>query len=161
MGVHDQWSINEAGERLVKPRACHDASFPTPSGYSVNLDHESDLLEPCIYEQCLRRILHGIHRKRLEYPSEIIYLAKYDFDAAYRRVRVCPECAIKTMIIIGSRTYLLNKLPFGVQSGPSEYSSISEGIFDLANDLLDDPTWDPEEVYPPLKSELSDKIYQT
>lgn len=39
MGVHDQWTINEEGERFMKPRACHDASFPTPSGYSVNLDH--------------------------------------------------------------------------------------------------------------------------
>ena len=69
MGVHDQWSINEAGERIVKPRAYDDASFPTPSGYSVNLDHESELLEPCIYGQCLRRVLHDIHKKRLSHPS--------------------------------------------------------------------------------------------
>ena len=48
MGVHDQWTVNEEGERFMKPRACHDASFPTPSGYSVNLDHDSDLLSPCI-----------------------------------------------------------------------------------------------------------------
>ena len=61
------------------------------------------------------------------------------------------------MIIIGSLAYLLNRLPFGVESGPSEYSSISEGMFDLTNDLLDHPTWDPEKVYSPLKHELSDK----
>ena len=81
MGVHDQWSINEAGERIVKPRACDDTSFPTPSGYSVNIDHESELLESCIYGQCLRRVLHDIYRKRLTNPSKIIYIIKYDFDA--------------------------------------------------------------------------------
>lgn len=43
MGVHKQYTINELGERIMKQRACHDASFPIPSGYSVNLDHDSDL----------------------------------------------------------------------------------------------------------------------
>ena len=70
---------------------------------------------------------------------------------------MCPEHAIKTMIIIGSLAYLLTRPPFGVESGPSEYSSISEGIFHLANALLDDPTWDPYGVHSPLKEELSDK----
>lgn len=34
MGVQDQHSINEKGERIPKPRVTHDASFPNPSGYS-------------------------------------------------------------------------------------------------------------------------------
>ena len=157
MGVHDQWSINESGERIVKPRACHDASFPTPSGYSVNLDHDSDLLSPCIYGQCLRRVLHDIHIKRLKYPQTIIYLIKYDFDAAYRRVHVCPAHAVKTMIIIGSKAYILNRLPFGVESGPSKYSAVSEGIFDLANDLLEDQSWDHNKLFSPLQSDFSEK----
>ena len=157
MGVHDQWTINEEGERFLKPRACHDASFPTPSGYSVNLDHNFDLLSPCIYGQCLQRCLYSIHKMRITYPLVSIYLTKYDFDAAYRRVHVCPVHAVKTMIVIGELAYLLSRLPFGVECGPSEYSSISEGIFDLANDLLDDPKWDPEIDHSPLKSELSVK----
>ena len=157
MGVHDQWTVNEEGERFMKPRACNDASFPTPSGYSVNLDHDSDLLSPCIYGQCLRRCLHSIHKMRLKHPLEAIYLTKYDFDAAYRRVHVYPAHAVKTIIVTNDMAYLLSRLPFGVQCGPSEYSFISEGIFDLANDLLGDPTWDPNSLYSPLKSELSTK----
>ena len=90
-------------------------------------------------------------------PETTIYLTKYDFDAAYRRVYVCPAHAVKTMIVINKRAYLFNRLPFGVEAGPSEYSTISEGIFDLANDLLDDPTWDPEIDHSPLKDELSTK----
>ena len=133
MGMHDQWSINEAGERIVNPRACHGASFPTPSGYSVNLDHGSDLLSPYIYGQCLRRVLYDLHVKRLNHPQVIIYTIKYDFDAAYRRVHVCPAHAVKTMIIIGSLAYLLIRLPFGVESGPSKYSAVSDGISDLTN----------------------------
>ena len=159
MGVHEQWSINEAGERIVKPRACHDASFPTPSGYSVNLDHESELLDSCIYGQCLRRVLHDIHKKMLSHPETIIYVIKYDFDAAYRRVHVCPEHAIKTMIIIGSLAYLLNRLPIGVESGPSEYSSISEGIFDLANDMI--PHGTRKKCIHPYGTNYRTKIYRT
>ena len=141
----------------MKPRAYHDASFPTPSDYSVNLDHDSDLLSPCIYGQCIRRVLHDIHIKRYTHPSVVIYIVKYDFDAVYRRVHVCPAHAVKTMIIIGQLAYLLNRLPFGVESGLSKYSAISEGTFDLANDLLDDNTWNPEEIHSPLINELAEK----
>ena len=157
MGVHEQYTINELGERIMKQRACHDASFPTPSGYSVNLDHNSDLLSPCIYGQCLRRCLHSIHIMRSTHENTVIYIIKYDFDAAYRRVHVCPAHAVKTMILVGSLVYLLSRLPFGVEAGPSKYSAISEGIFDLGNDLLDDPSWDPDKVYSPVQNKLPAK----
>lgn len=40
-------------------------------------------------------------------------------------------------------------MPFGVQSGPSRYSDISVSIFDLANDITLDSTWDPTELHSP------------
>ena len=64
MGMSEQFSINEKGEKIMKPRPCHDASFPAPSGYSVNNDHDLELLSACQYGQCLRRVIHSIHRIR-------------------------------------------------------------------------------------------------
>ena len=36
LGIADQFSINDRGERIFKQRVTHDASFPAPSGISVN-----------------------------------------------------------------------------------------------------------------------------
>lgn len=94
---------------------------------------------------------------RWTHKEKTIYIIKYDFDAAYRRVQVCPAHAVKTMIVIGALAYLLSRLPFWVEVGPSKYSAISEGIFDLANDLLEDKSWNPAEVRSPLQHKLPQK----
>ena len=143
LGVAEQFTISAEGEKYKKYRPCHDASFLSESGTSVNLEHDSTQLTICIYGRCLHRVIHSIHRARLEYPTTVILLFKYDFDATYRRLHVLPEQAVKTLIVVGLLAYILARLPFGVMSGPSRYSDISESIFDLANDITMDPTWDP------------------
>ena len=154
VGVHDQWTNNEKGERVSKKRTCHDASFPAPSGYSVNLDHDSQLLNACLYGFCLRRVIHTIHRQRLAFPMTEIYLFKYDFEAAYRRMHVSPPHAVLTVIIFKLLAYILTRLPFGTECGPSKYSDFSEAVFDTANDVISDPTWDPDTLHSPIKSLL-------
>ena len=154
LGVAEQMTISAAGETIKKYRPCHDASFPSESGTSVNLEHDADKLTVCIYGRCLHRIIHSLHRTRLEHPDKVILLFKYDFDAAYRRLHVVPDQAVKTIIVIGLMAYILARLPFGVLSGPSRYSDISEGIFDLANDIIMDPTWDPTTLHSPHYTKL-------
>ena len=156
IGVADQYSINEKGERIPKPRPTHDASFPTPSGYSVNHDHDLDLLTKCFYGQCLRRLIHAIHRARLSFPTHIIYLVKYDLEAAYRRIHVYAPHAVTTITIIKKMAYVLTRLPFGTACGPSRYSDVSEAIFDSANDLLEDSTWEPTKFSPPIANKFDD-----
>ena len=151
VGVHDQWTINEQGERIPKKRTCHDASFPGPSGYSVNLDHDEQLLTACLYGYCLKRVIHTIHRQRRSFPETAIYLFKYDFEAAYRRMHVTPKHAVLTIIIFKALAYILTRLPFGTKCGPSKYSDFSEAVFDTANDVINDPTWDPDSLHSPIK----------
>ena len=62
--VAEQFTISAAGERYKKCRPCNDASFPSESGTSVNLEHDSTQLTPCIYGRCLHRAIHSIHRAR-------------------------------------------------------------------------------------------------
>ena len=150
IGVADQFSINERGERVPKPRPTHDASFPSPSGYSVNYDYDLELLTECFYGQCLRRLIHATHRARLAFPETTIFLVKYGLEAAYRRIHVFPSHAATTITIIEKLAYLMTRLPFGTACGPNRYSDISESIFDSSNDLLQDQTLDPTTLYSPV-----------
>ena len=38
-------------------------------------------------------------------------------------------------------------------NGPSDYSIVSETIFDLTNDILRDETWNPDEIHSPLQTQ--------
>ena len=154
MGMSEQFTINEKGQRVPKPRPCHDASFPMESGYSVNDDHDLALLSPCQYGQCLRRVVHAILQMRFENEGKIMYVIKYDFEAAYRRLHVYPPHAVLTIIVVNKLAYLLTRLPFGATCGPSRYSEISEPLFDTANDLIEDESWDPDD----LKSSHQNKL---
>ena len=49
LGVAEQFTISAEGETYKKYRPCHDASFPSESGTSVNLEHDSTQLTICIY----------------------------------------------------------------------------------------------------------------
>jgi len=142
LGIAEQFTIDENGCRIPKKRVTHDASFPAPSGISVNNKVIDALLQECIYGQCLRRILHGIHAIRVRHTTKRILMTKYDMDAAYRRLHSIPRHALKCVTIIGKIAYIPLRLPFGVAPGPSLYSTISECIYDLVNDLLNETTWD-------------------
>lgn len=61
LGVAEQYTISAEGEKYKKYRPCHDASFPSESGTSVNLEHDPTQLNTYIYGRCLHRIVHSIH----------------------------------------------------------------------------------------------------
>ena len=151
IGVAQQQSINEKGKRYTKFRTTHDASFPPPSEQSINDRLIKTTLYPCYYGHCLIRILHLIHRMRLEHPTIRILITKLDLDAAYRRIHVVARMASLAITIIKRIAYILLRLPFGVANGPSDFSLISEPIFDLTNDILRDETWDPTDIHSPLQ----------
>ena len=155
LGVATQSTIDEFGNRIPKKRVTHDASFPTPSGNSVNNAVQDELLQSCIYGQCLRRILHGIHKIRLINKNKKIYMSKYDMDAAYRRLHSIIPHALKCVTVVEKIAYVPLRLPFGVSPGPSLYSTISECVFDLTNDLINDKSWNREELYSPYQPKLA------
>jgi len=159
LGVADQFSIDELGKRIQKQRVTHDASFPSPSGDSVNNRTIEALLQQCIYGQCLRRVIHSVHRLREAFPKTRIVMSKYDLDAAYRWLHVLPEQTIQYVTVIDKMGYIPLRLPFGVAAGPSIYSTVSETIFDLTNDILQDKSWNREAINSPIKSKLSKPMF--
>ena len=160
VGVHTQHTIDENGNRKIKRRTTHDASFPPPSSLSVNDRMDRDMLNECFYGHCLLRVLHKIQRMRIRHPKLRILLLKIDLDAAYRRLHVKAAMALLTITIINEIAYILLRLPFGVANGPNDYSIISEPIFDLTNDILGDDTFDPNTIHSPIQSKL-EKLDET
>ena len=154
LGIAHQFSVNESGERIPKQRVTHDATFATPSGDSVNNRTLDELLLPCIYGQSLRRILHSLLEMSQSHPKTKIYMSKYDLDAAYRRLHVNPKHNLQCTTIIDKIAYIPLRLPFGVAAGPSIYSTMSETIFDLTNDLLNDKTWNINDLNSPIIDKL-------
>ena len=47
------------------------------------------------------------------------------------------------------------RLPFGTTPTPAEYTAISEAAIDLGNDLLQDQSWDTDDLKLPHRSSLS------
>ena len=154
VGVAQQFTIDNDGERIIKRRTTHDASFPPPSNKSINQRMLRDLLEPCYYGHCLLRILHSIHKMRFIHPTIRIFLIKLDLDAAYRRLHVVAEMAVLAITIIKKIAYILLRLPFGVANGPNDFSLVSEPIIDLTNDILHDDTFDPNKTHSPLNEKF-------
>ena len=144
IGVHPQWSIDKVGNRKLKRRIAHNCSFKPPSGHLINNDIDANLLDECIYGQCIRRVLHRIHAMRLGHKKSRILMSKVYLDAAYRRLHVHPRWAVTLCSIVDKIAYILLRVPFGVSAGPSRFSTVSEAFFDLIYDLLPDESWNPE-----------------
>ena len=157
LGIAKQLTIDEFGNRTPKKRVTHDASFLPPSGTSINNSVQEELLQDCIYGQCIRRILHGIHNIRLIHKDKKIFMSKYDMDAAYRRLHSIPAHALKCVTVVDRIAYIPLRLPFGVSPGPSLYSTISECVFDLANDLINDTSWNRSTLNSPYQPKLAER----
>ena len=83
LGIINQWTINKENERILKSRVAHDCTFPGPSGLSINIRIDKELLEPCMYGQALNRYMHSMHYIRFRHPNKIILQSKTDLDAAF------------------------------------------------------------------------------
>ena len=149
IGCVVQHTIDGKGNRIIKRRVTHDATFEPPSSHSINNDTLEELLDPCIYGTCIRRITHAIHDMRFHHPDVWIFISKTDLDSWYRRLHVVALLAIKAITIVKNMAFILTRLPFGVAAGPAMSSQVSEATFDLTNDILEDPSWDPHALHSP------------
>ena len=82
-------------------------------------------------------------------------MSKIDLDAAYCRIHTEPSSAVTSVSILEGIAYIETRLPFGAAAGPSIFSTVSEAIFDLVNDLLSDETWNPTTLHAPEKTTFS------
>ena len=165
LGLQTQQTIDEAGRSIPKKRLTHDLSHNREKGCSVNQRIDISSMPRATYGHTLSRFLHFIHHLRWSFPNEQILCNKIDIEKAYRRLHASAKAAAKCIAIwhpdeakrpedgIG---VLLSRLPFGSSPAPPGFCTISEAVFDLADDLLNCPLWDPEELPSPQADLLHD-----
>jgi hypothetical protein len=118
-GVVKQFSLQEDGSRILKRRLTQDLSFPlTFRDASINNRIDMDAYTEMIYGWCLTRIIHFIVALRLAYPLLPIFIVKYDYSDAYRRIAHAPSAAAQSIIIFAGVAYIALRLTFGGSLNP-------------------------------------------
>jgi hypothetical protein len=102
-----------------------------------------------IFGWCLPRIIHFIVALRARYPGVRIFIAKYDFSDAYRRVAHSASAASQSIIVLASVAFLALRLSFGGAPNPPTWCSFSEMVTDLSNEIPLCDDWDPSTLHNP------------
>jgi hypothetical protein len=104
-----------------------------------------------VYGWCLGRIIHFIVALRLSYPSTRIFISKYDYSDAYRRIHHSSTAAVQSIIVLAGIAYIALRLMFGGSPNPPTWFSFSKMVTDLANEILLCSEWDPHSLHSPAQ----------
>jgi hypothetical protein len=149
-GIVTQYALTASGARQLKERLTHDLTYSlTEEGISVNDRIDMSQYTEMIYGWCLLRIIHFVVALRLRHPRKRIFLAKYDFSDAYRRVAHSASAAIQSIIIFAGIAFLALRLTFGGAPNPPTWCCFSEMVADLSNEIPLCHDWDPATTYNP------------
>ena len=78
-----------------------------------------------------------------------ILIGKTNLDTAYRRIHANAKTASTCISIVDELAFLCLRSPFGTTPAPSEYATVSEAAIDLGNNLLQDKSWDTDDLNSP------------
>ena len=135
-GMVRQFSLKADGSRKLKSRFTHDLSFSlTSDDAAINQRVEMERYPDMVYGWCLQRILHYLAALRSSFPSQRIYLSKFDYSDAYKRLSQSPKATASTVVRFGKVAYFCWRMVFGGSPNPAGFSCFSEILTDLANEI--------------------------
>jgi hypothetical protein len=135
-GMVRQLSLKADGSRKIKNRFTHDLSFAiNAEDLSINARVDMDQYPDMVYGWCFQRILHYLAALRASYPGVKIYLAKFDYSDAYKRISQSPRATAATVVRFGRIAYFCWRMVFGGSPNPAGFSCFSETLTDLANEI--------------------------
>jgi hypothetical protein len=108
VGISNQLTINDGGEVTTKDRLTHDQTFEFGTEKSLNNRVRMDIVNPVVFGWCLSRILHYIVDLRRRHPSTKIFLAKTDWNRAFRRGHLSAPDAAASSCLETPETFLLS-----------------------------------------------------
>ncbi|KAI2505693.1 hypothetical protein MHU86_8752 [Fragilaria crotonensis] len=157
LGITEQHTIDEDGNRVPKLRLTHDQSFNMTRGAKRSVNDRVDVsqLTPARFGRALSRLLHSVCFLRRRFPQERLLLTKVDCKSAYRRIHLQPNTAAKSCTCIAGVLLMALRMTFGGSPNPSQWSDVSEVVADLANDLVRREDWDETEWWAPQQELLS------
>jgi len=135
-GMVTQLSLKADGSRKEKNRFTHDLSFSlTTEDASINSRVDMTKYVDMVYGWCFSRILHYLSALRFRNPGVKIFISKFDYSDAYKRISQSPQAAAATVIRFGKTAYLCWRMVFGGAPNPAGFSCFSEMLTDLGNEL--------------------------
>jgi hypothetical protein len=135
-GIVAQFGLQSDGSRKLKYRFTHDLSYSiTIEDASINSRVDIDQYPEMVYGWCFSRIIHYLSSIRRAYPGVRIYISKFDYSDAYKRLSNHPKTAASTVVKIGETAYIFLRMVFGGSPNPAGFSCFSEILTDLANEL--------------------------
>jgi hypothetical protein len=151
-GVVKQFSPQEDGSRVLKSRLTQDLSFPlTFPNASVNKRIDMEAYVEMMHGWCLSRVIHFIVALRLAHPLLRIFIMKYDYSDACRRVAHSPSAAAQSIIIFAGVAYIALRLTFGGSPNPPTWCSFSEMVTALSNEIPLCKEWDHKSLRSPAQ----------
>jgi hypothetical protein len=164
-GVVKQFSLQGDWSRSMKRRLTQDLTFPlTFNEASVNNRIDMEMYVEMIYGWCLTRIIHYIVALRLCFPRKKIFIVKYDYSDAYRRIAHSASAVVQSILIFAGVAYLALRLTFGGSPNPPTWCAFSEMVTDLSNEIALCKEWDhtttrsPAQPSTPIPVELPDCV---
>jgi hypothetical protein len=135
-GMVRQMSLKADGSRKMKNRFTHDLSFSiTAEDASINSRVQIERYPDMVYGFCLSRILHYLAALRYRNPGRKIFISKFDYSDAYKRISQSPKASASTVIRFGEVAYICWRMVFGGSPNPAGFSCFSEMLTDVANEL--------------------------
>jgi hypothetical protein len=135
-GMVRQLSLKADGSRHPKSRFTHDLSFSiTSKDASVNARADMSKHPEMVYGWCLLRLIHYIAALRSRRPGVRIFISKFDYSDAYKRISQSPRSSAASVICFGDVAYICWRMVFGGSPNPAGFSGFSEILTDLANEI--------------------------
>jgi hypothetical protein len=90
-----------------------------------------------VYGWCFSRILHYLSALRFRNPGVRIFISKFDYSDAYKRISQSPQAAAgrATVICFGKTAYICWRMVFGGAPNPAGFSCFFEMLTDLGNKI--------------------------
>ena len=144
----------------IKNRLTHDLSFfITSKDASDNNRCDIAAYPEMVYGFCLSCTIHFIVALRRNFLDERIFISKYNFSDAYRRMAHRSSCAIQTILIHGTRAHIYLGLTFGASANPAVFCGLSKMLSDLSNEITLVGDWDPDIVSSPIQPKVLAAVY--
>jgi hypothetical protein len=148
--------VQEDGSRIPKRRLTQDLmvalTFPEAS---VNKRIGMTAYPKMIYGWCLSQIIHFIVVLGPEHQTKKIFIAKYDYSDAYRRMAHSATAAVQSIIIFSGIAYIALRLTFGGSRKPPTGCAFSEMVTDLSNEIPLCDDWDPSILRSPAQQPIT------
>lgn len=116
---------------------------------SINSRIDMEQYPEMVYGWALPRIIHFIVALRLKWPERTIFMSKYDYSDAYRRMAHSALAVAQTITTCLAFAFVYFRMTFGGSPNPPTWCNFSEMVADLANEISLCQDWDPDQLRSP------------